>query len=145
MYNVVPDKATADHQDHRRYSRAPELEDLIADDEIEKYKVVRIADEVVVDILKDACGVDYACAAAGGIEIRTVEGVPSSLPHSHRRSDDAIAYATVRAKLERAGTPIGPLDTLKASQAVARKLAPVSNQERQLRRVSGLTAEYGSR
>jgi len=36
-------------------------------------------------------------------------------------SADAIAYATVRAKLERAGTPIGPLDTLIASQAVARQ------------------------
>src|SRR5438477_11404708 len=27
-------------------------------------------------------------------------------------SDDTVAYGTVRAKLERAGTPIGPLDTL---------------------------------
>ena len=49
---------------------------LIADDEIEKYRVVRIADEIVVDLLKTACGVDYERAAEGGIEIRTVEGVP---------------------------------------------------------------------
>jgi hypothetical protein len=49
---------------------------LIADDEVEKYKVVRIADEIVVDLLKDACGVDYARASAGGIVIKTVEGVP---------------------------------------------------------------------
>ncbi|MEO6260455.1 MAG: hypothetical protein ABIP63_08895 [Thermoanaerobaculia bacterium] len=49
---------------------------MIADDEVEKYKVVRIADEIVVDLLKDACGVDYERAAAGGIEIRTIEGVP---------------------------------------------------------------------
>jgi predicted nucleic acid-binding protein len=34
-------------------------------------------------------------------------------------SDDAIAYAGVRAKLERAGTPIGPLDTLIAAQALS--------------------------
>lgn len=40
-------------------------------------------------------------------------------------SDDAIAYAGVRAKLERAGTPIGSLDTLIASQAVARRLTLV--------------------
>jgi hypothetical protein len=49
---------------------------LIADDEIEKYQVVRIADEIVVDLLKAACGIDYARAAEGGIEIKTVDGVP---------------------------------------------------------------------
>ena len=54
-------------------------------------------------------------------------------------SDDAIAYAGVRAKLERAGTPIGPLDTLIASQAVRRKLTLVTNNEREFRRVTGLT------
>lgn len=56
-------------------------------------------------------------------------------------SQDAVAYATVRAKLERAGTPIGPLDTLIASQAVARKLTLVSNNEREYRRVAGLRVE----
>jgi tRNA(fMet)-specific endonuclease VapC len=54
-------------------------------------------------------------------------------------SDDAIAYASVRAKLERAGTPIGPLDTLIASQAVRRKLTLVTNNEREFRRITGLT------
>jgi len=49
---------------------------LISDDEVDKYRVVRIADEIVVDLLKDACGVDYARASDGGIEIKTVEGVP---------------------------------------------------------------------
>ena len=47
----------------------------IADDEVEKYQVVRIADEIVVDLLKDACGVDYSRAARGGIEIKVVDGV----------------------------------------------------------------------
>lgn len=54
-------------------------------------------------------------------------------------SADAVAYATVRAKLERSGTPIGPLDTLIASQAVARRLTLVSNNEREFRRVTGLS------
>lgn len=49
---------------------------LIADDEVEKYKVVRIADEIVVDLLKDACGVDYQRASADGIETMMLEGVP---------------------------------------------------------------------
>lgn len=53
-------------------------------------------------------------------------------------SGDAAAYAQVRARLERAGTPIGPLDTLIAAQAVARKLVLVSNNKREFRRVAGL-------
>jgi tRNA(fMet)-specific endonuclease VapC len=56
-------------------------------------------------------------------------------------SDDAMAYAGVRAKLERAGTPIGPLDTLIAAQAVARRLVLVSNNEREFSRVTGLRIE----
>lgn len=60
-------------------------------------------------------------------------------------SDDAIAYAGVRAKLERAGTPIGALDTLIAAQAVARRLTLVSNNEREFRRVAGLKVENWSR
>jgi tRNA(fMet)-specific endonuclease VapC len=53
-------------------------------------------------------------------------------------SRDAGIYAEVRAKLERAGAPIGPLDTLIAAQALCRGLTLVSNNEREFRRVSGL-------
>jgi tRNA(fMet)-specific endonuclease VapC len=56
-------------------------------------------------------------------------------------SEDSVTYAIVRAKLEHAGTPIGPLDTFIASHAVARKLTLVSNNEREFRRVRGLTIE----
>jgi tRNA(fMet)-specific endonuclease VapC len=56
-------------------------------------------------------------------------------------STDAIAYAGVRAKLERVGTPIGPLDTLIAAHATARKLILVTNNQREFRRVSGLRME----
>jgi tRNA(fMet)-specific endonuclease VapC len=56
-------------------------------------------------------------------------------------SEDALAYADVRAKLERAGTPIGPLDTLIAAQALARKLTLVSNNEREFKRIAGLRLE----
>jgi tRNA(fMet)-specific endonuclease VapC len=56
-------------------------------------------------------------------------------------SEDAVAYAAVRARLEHAGTPIGPLDTLVAAQAVARKLTLVSNNVREFRRIRGLQLE----
>ncbi len=60
-------------------------------------------------------------------------------------SEDALSYAQVRAKLERAGTPIGPLDTLIAAQAVGRKLVLVSNNVREFKRISGLRVENWSR
>ncbi len=48
---------------------------LMADDEVEKYQVVRIADEIVVDLMKVACGIDYERAASGGVESIVIEGV----------------------------------------------------------------------
>jgi tRNA(fMet)-specific endonuclease VapC len=56
-------------------------------------------------------------------------------------SPDAAAYARIRAGLERAGTPIGPLDTLIAAQAVARGLILVTDNEREFRRVPGLSLQ----
>lgn len=48
-----------DDQDDREYSVLPDnLIALIDDDEVENCQVVRIADEIVVDLLKTACGVD---------------------------------------------------------------------------------------
>ena len=56
-------------------------------------------------------------------------------------SEDDVAYAAVRAKLEHAGTPTGPLDTLIAALAVGRKLTLVSNNEREFKRVARLRFE----
>jgi tRNA(fMet)-specific endonuclease VapC len=56
-------------------------------------------------------------------------------------SNDALAYAQVRSKLERSGTPIGPMDTLLAAHALSRKLTLVSNNVREFGRVSGLRVE----
>lgn len=46
----------------------------VADDEIGKYQVVRVADEIVIDLMAAACGIDYT-QAVEGIERREVEGV----------------------------------------------------------------------
>jgi len=42
--------------------------------DLDQYVVVRVADEVVVDLMKSACGIDYA-AAAPEIATVTIEGV----------------------------------------------------------------------
>lgn len=57
--------------------------------------------------------------------------------------DDAVApvYGRVRAELEKAGTPIGPLDTMIAAHALALGLTVVTNNEREFCRVSGLTVQ----
>ena len=73
--------------------------------------------------------------------LRLLENFLQPLGIVELTSGDAIAYAGVRAKLERAGTPIGPLDTLIAAQAVARRLVLVSNNEREFGRVAGLRVE----
>jgi len=55
---VLPDKAVRE----------------LGDDDLRNYVVVRVADEVVVDLMRMACGIAYTEAEAD-IEIFTVEGV----------------------------------------------------------------------
>jgi len=43
--------------------------------EVEKYTVVRVADEIVIDLMKSASGIDYA-EASHDIVIRQVQDVP---------------------------------------------------------------------
>lgn len=43
--------------------------------EVEKYTVVRVADEIIIDLMKSASGIDYE-EAAKEIVIREVQGVP---------------------------------------------------------------------
>jgi tRNA(fMet)-specific endonuclease VapC len=53
----------------------------------------------------------------------------------------AIAYGEVRAVLEAQGTPIGPLDTLIAAQAISLDVTLVTNNVREFSRVQGLRFE----
>ncbi len=50
----------------------------------------------------------------------------------------AAAYGRIRALLEAAGTPIGPLDTQIAAHALALGVTLVSNNAREMARVPGL-------
>jgi tRNA(fMet)-specific endonuclease VapC len=53
----------------------------------------------------------------------------------------AAAYGNIRAGLEIADTPIGPLDTLIAAHAVSLQCALVTNNVREFERVPGLRIE----
>lgn len=55
--------------------------------------------------------------------------------------DEAKAAGSLRAKLEAAGTPIGPMDTLIASTALAHRCVLVTRNLREFQRVPGLTIE----
>ena len=50
--SVLPDDAVAE----------------VADNDVAEYGVVRVADEIVVDLMARACGIDYAEAMRSGIE-----------------------------------------------------------------------------
>jgi len=103
-------------------------------------------DEIVVSVITEAELRTGAAKSSSPVKtLRLVENFLRPLTIAEFTSDDAIAYSRIRARLERAGTPIGPLDTLIAGQAVARKLTLVSNNEREFRRVHGLRVENWTR
>ena len=47
----------------------------VADEDVRRYRVVRVADEIVVDLLAEACGIDYAKALGLGVETKRIEDV----------------------------------------------------------------------
>jgi len=66
------------------------------------------------------------------VELVPVLPLPDNSPHH---------YARIRAKLERAGTPIGANDLWIAAHALASELILASNNLREFDRVSGLVTE----
>ena len=98
--------------------------------------------DVAVSVITEAeLRIGAAKSSAPVKTMRLVENFLRPLTLVEFTSSDAASYANVRAKLERAGKPIGPFDTLIAAQAVGRKLILVSNNEREFGRVVGLRLE----
>ena len=56
----------------------------------------------------------------------------------------AIAYGEIRAQLEKADDPIGPLDMLIAGQAKSLNVVLVTNNVREFKKVKGLKIEAWS-
>ena len=103
-------------------------------------------EDVTVSVITEAeLRTGAAKSSSPSKTLQLVENFLAPIERIEFTSADAIAYSAARSKLERAGTPIGPLDTLIASQAIARKLTLVTNNEREFRRVAGLTIENWTR
>ena len=103
-------------------------------------------DDVAVSVVTEAeLRTGAAKSSSPAKTLRLVEAFLQPLTILEFTSDDAITYAQVRAKLERAGTPIGPLDTMIAAHAMARDLTLITNNEREFRRVAGLRLENWAR
>jgi tRNA(fMet)-specific endonuclease VapC len=98
--------------------------------------------EVVLSAITEAeLRAGAAKSASPTRTLRSLESFLAPFTILEFASPEAVAYSHVRAKLERAGTPIGALDTLIAAHAVARDLTLVTNNEREFRRVAGLRVE----
>lgn len=103
-------------------------------------------EDVTVSVITEAeLRTGAAKSSSPSRTLQLVENFLSPISRVEFTSDDAVAYAAVRSRLEKAGAPIGPLDALIAAQAVGRRLILVSNNEREFRRVPDLTVENWSR
>jgi tRNA(fMet)-specific endonuclease VapC len=99
-------------------------------------------EDIAVSVITEAeLRTGAAKSTSAAKTLRLIENFLRPLAVVEFNSADAAPYAQVRSRLERAGTPIGPLDTLIAAQAVARKLVLVSNNEREFSRVANLRVE----
>jgi tRNA(fMet)-specific endonuclease VapC len=104
-----------------------------------KNLLARTPEDIVVSVITEAELRTGAAKSSSAVKtLRLVENFLRPIAILEFTSSDAASHAQVRAKLERAGTPIGPLDTLIAAQAVVRKLVLVSNNQREFGRVAGL-------
>jgi hypothetical protein len=65
--------------------------DEVADEDVARYSVVRVADEIVVDLMGKACGVDYADASRDAVEV-AFQGVPVPVasPRTLIRTKDTL-------------------------------------------------------
>jgi len=98
--------------------------------------------DIVVSVITEGELRTGAAKSASPIQtLRLVQHFLRPIQVAEFTSEDAAVYALIRAKLERAGTPIGPLDMLIAAQALARKLTVITNNVREFRRVNGLHVE----
>jgi tRNA(fMet)-specific endonuclease VapC len=89
------------------------------------------------------CELEYGVAKSANPEKNRLALAEFMTPLAIVPYNDTVApvYGRVRAELEQAGTPIGPLDTMIAAHALSLGLTVVTGNEREFRRVAGLKVQ----
>jgi hypothetical protein len=65
--------------------------DDVGDDDVARYSVVRVADEIVVDLMAKACDVDYADASRDVVEMQFADvPIPVASPRTLIRTKNTI-------------------------------------------------------
>ena len=86
-----------------------------------KNLLARAPEDIAVSVITEAeLRTGAAKSSSAAKTLRLVENFLRPIAILEFTSSDAASYAQIRARLERAGTPIGPLDTLITAQAVVR-------------------------
>ena len=112
---MVCEDDNASPPDNREIESLPDKAVLeLAPGEVARYSVVRVADEIVVDLMKTACGIGYG-EALDDIIYREIDGVriPFASPrllwttkaNTHRERDQAD-LAFLRLYLSERGEPV---------------------------------------
>lgn len=89
---------------------------LVEEGDVSKYRVVRVADEIVVDLMAEACGISYEEALHGGVEnlkLKDVEVPVASKPLLIRMKDTIrdsdksdVQFLRLRIEEERLGSGV---------------------------------------
>ena len=89
-----------------------------------------------------ACELSFGAEKVGSSSlVSKIETMLEFVPSKTIDQDVVQHYATIRTHLEKAGTPIGPNDTLIAAHALALDCTLVTDNDTEFRRVPGLRVE----
>lgn len=89
-----------------------------------------------------ACEIEYGLAKRESSRLRRqIESILEAIPVYELPADIATYYGRIRVELEKHGTPIGPNDLLIAAHGLASDLTVVTGNEKEFRRVRGLSVE----
>ena len=89
-----------------------------------------------------ACELSFGAKKVGSVNlVAKIETMLGFVPSKALDHDVVQHYATIRTHLEKAGTPIGPNDTLIAAHALALDCILVTNNDTEFLRVPGLRVE----
>jgi tRNA(fMet)-specific endonuclease VapC len=105
-------------------------------------RIAEVGEAAVATSIIVSSELRYGAAKRGSARLNAqLEAVLGSLPVLRLESPVDVAYASLRAALEAAGTPIGANDMLIAAQALALELTLVTDNVREFSRVPGLLVE----